>query len=131
MGTPGFPVRARPLQKGARSGAPGSIGCPFGRGGLLLFEWQGLNDDGVRAADRVGRTGTFLVFSWRDRIDEQLTGTLTDGVEMVVVVPEHLRDGIGGQQTRVMRDRAGSIEVEDLQAFLASDCQEFARRRHL
>ncbi len=97
----------------------------------MFFEWQGLNDDGVRAADRIGRAGSFLVFSWRDRIDEQLTGTLTDGVEMVVVVPEHLGDGIGGQQARVMCDRAGSIEIEDLQAFLSPDCQELARRRHL
>ena len=68
---------------------------------------------------------------WRDRINEQLAGGLTDGIEMVVVVPEHLGDRIGGQETRVMRDGAGSIEMEELQALLASDCQQFARRRHL
>jgi hypothetical protein len=85
---------------------------------LFSSERQRLNNDIVRAADRMWRARSHLVPGWSDRKDEQLARTLTDGIQMVVVVPEHLIDGIGRQQARVTCDRAGSVEMEDLQTLL-------------
>src|ERR1700676_5169671 len=90
-----------------------------------------LDDDVLRTADRVGRARSLVVPGWSDRKDVQLAGTLTDGVQVVVVVPEHLGDGIAGQQAGVMGDGAGSVDVGDLQTFLAPNCQDLAIERHL
>jgi hypothetical protein len=46
---------------------------------------------------------------------------------MVVVVPEDLIDRIACQQARVMSDRAGSVEMEDLQTLLPRNRQQLAR----
>jgi len=46
--------------------------------------------------------------------DKQLTRGLANGIQMVVVVPEHLIHAIRGKQSGVVRDRVRAIEVEYL-----------------
>ena len=60
---------------------------------------------------------------WSDGKNEQLTGRSTDGIQMVVVVPEHLTDRISSQQAGVTRHREGSPEMENLQTLLPGNRQ--------
>ena len=85
----------------------------FGEKGLLieapLFAqgrnlFHRLNDDVLRAGDGVGRSLRLLVRGRSDREDQQLTGRVADGVEVVVVIPEYLANLFFGKQPRVMGD---------------------------
>lgn len=50
---------------------------------------------------------------WSNRQDIQFAGIVADRIQMVIVVPEHLDNGIGGQQVRVRLERVGSMEVDN------------------
>jgi hypothetical protein len=56
----------------------------------------------LRAVDRVGRAWSLAIFLWRDGEHMQPVDVAVehtgDRVQMVVVVPEHFADGVGGQQ---------------------------------
>jgi len=71
--------------------------------------------------DRFGRAGCFVILGGGDREDMQSVRGLADCVEMMAPVPEHLRDGIDGEDARVGRDQVGAVEVEKLQAFCSAD----------
>ena len=60
----------------------------------------------------------------------QLPRSVTDCVQVVRVVPEHLVDYIRNQQTRIFRDWIRAIEVKNLQSRSPSDRQKLSRRRH-
>jgi hypothetical protein len=92
---------------------------------------QRLDSDVLWAADRVGRALGLLMLGCSDGKHVKLAGTLADGIQMVVVVPEHLSDGIAGQQACVMSDRVSSVEMEDLQSLLSADRKQPSGWRHL
>ena len=75
------------------------LAAPF----CLRLQRPGLNDDVIRTADRVRRTGCFVISRRSDGKDVQLSGQLADCIQMVVVVPEHLVDRFLGQQACVAR----------------------------
>lgn len=72
---------------------------------------QRLDSNVLWAADRVGRALGLLMLGCSDGKDVKFAGTLADCIQMVVVVPEHLSDGIAGQQACVMSDRVSSVEM--------------------
>jgi hypothetical protein len=51
---------------------------------------------------------------------------LTDGIDVVVVVPEDLADRIFGELSGIVRDGTAAVEVEDLQAGGSADGEQFA-----
>ena len=84
------------------------------------------DDEGLGAVDRVGRAGCLAGTFWGDGEYVDLSCRLTDCVQMVVVVPEHLVDGFGGQQGGEVRDRTGSVEVKNLKTLLPGDGHQFS-----
>src|SRR5437879_10985436 len=54
----------------------------------LMSQW--LNNDVVRVADRIWRTWSPAMQCRSNGKDEQLARVVTDGIQMVIVVPEHL-----------------------------------------
>jgi hypothetical protein len=94
---------------------------------LLLARRPGLNDDALRIADGVWRSGSLAEAGWSDGKDKELAGA--DGVQVVGVVPEELVDLVVGEQTGIVCDRIAAVEMEDLQSSRSADCKQFAGRR--
>src|SRR6185437_17133610 len=93
---------------------------------------QRLHDQVRWTGDGVRRTWGLTPAGWGNGEDVELAGhcvgpiTQGDGVEMVVVVPEDLGDGLGNHEICVVSDGIGSVEVKHLQALHAAHRQQLS-----
>ena len=53
---------------------------------------------------------------WGQREDVKLADGAADGIQVVLIVPEHLIDFIVRQNSGVMRYRVAAIEMKDLKS---------------
>ena len=60
------------------------------------------------------RAGSLTYAGRRNRIHEQLSRKLADGIEVIVVVPIDLIDLILVKQIGIVRERLASVEMENL-----------------
>ena len=80
----------------------------------------------LRIPDCVRGSGGLAVVRRSHCKYKQLPRGLADGVEMVVMVPKHTIDLVGGKQSGIARDRIRTIEMEYLQASCPRYGQELA-----
>ena len=97
-----------------------------GLSGLLLSGRLRLNSDVLRVSDGVWRAGRRGYAGGRHCEYEEFSPGLTNGVEMVAVVPEELTNRALREQAGIVSDRAAPVEVEDLQPRRSANRQQFA-----
>src|SRR6185437_5318243 len=98
----------------------------------LCCPWQrpGLNDYIVGTGYRIRGAGSLAKLCIGNCKYMQAVCFLAYGVKVIVIIPEHHGDGIGGKHWSVTGDRVRAVHVEDLQTFLAGDGDQVSGRRH-